>query len=176
MLLIHDLSNKDSINISSLLPYNTKILSKEIDNIHPCCGCFNCWTKTPGKCTINDSYTEMPKYILQSNVVIIITKIYYGCYSPYIKNVIDRSIGILLPFFQKINGEIHHAYRYNKSPKLVVIGYGENVTPNEETTFKSLIKANSLNLNFKDCKTFIADDISKIKVTLENLKEINFYE
>ncbi len=85
MLLIHDLSKEDSINISSLLPYNTKILSKEIGNIHPCRGCFNCWTKTPGKCTINDSYTEMPKYILQSNVVIIITKLYYGCYSPYIK-------------------------------------------------------------------------------------------
>lgn len=90
----------------------------------------------------------MPKYILHSNVLIIITKIYYGCYSPYIKNVIDRSIGILLPFFQKINGEIHHIYRYNQSPKLVVIGYGEDITSNEETTFKALIKANSLNLNY----------------------------
>lgn len=85
------------------------------------------------------------------------------------KNIIDRSIGILLPFFQKINGEIHHVYRYNKSPKFVVIGYGENITPNEETTFKSLIKANSLNLNFKGYETFIVNDISKIKETLENL-------
>ncbi|ACA55362.1 NAD(P)H-dependent oxidoreductase [Clostridium botulinum] len=169
MLLIHDLTKENSSDILSLLPPKTKILSKEINNIHPCCGCFKCWTKTPGKCAINDSYTEMPKYILHSNVLIIITKIYYGCYSPYIKNVIDRSIGILLPFFQKINGEIHHVYRYNRSPKFVVIGYGENITPNEETTFRALIKANSLNLNFKDYKTFIVNDISKIKETLENL-------
>ncbi|BAQ13997.1 hypothetical protein CBB2_1887 [Clostridium botulinum] len=175
MLLIHDLTKENSSDILSLLPPNTKILSKEINNIHPCCGCFKCWTKTPGKCTINDSYTEIPKYILHSNVLIIITKIYYGCYSPYIKNIIDRSIGILLPFFQKINGEIHHVYRYNKSPKFVVIGYGENITPNEETTFKSLIKANSLNLNFKDYETFIVNDISKIKETLENLSRSSWF-
>ncbi|MCS4522137.1 hypothetical protein JTS97_10990 [Clostridium botulinum] len=78
-------------------------------------------------------------------------------------------------FFQKINGEIHHVYRYNKSPKFVVIGYGENITPNEETTFKSLIKANSLNLNFKDYETFIVNDISKIKETLENLSRSSWF-
>ena len=169
MLLVHDLNKENSMKILSLFPSKIKVLSKEIDNIHPCCGCFKCWTKTPGKCIINDSYTEMPKYILESDTFIIVTKIYYGCYSPYIKNVIDRSIGILLPFFQTINGELHHTPRYNKSPKFIVIGYGDNVTPNEELTFRSLVKANSLNLNFKDYKTFVIDDIYKINDILKTL-------
>ncbi|MCS4525520.1 hypothetical protein JTS98_01355 [Clostridium botulinum] len=47
--------------------------------------------------------------------------------------------------------------------------------PNEETTFKSLIKANSLNLNFKDYETFIVNDISKIKETLENLSRSSWF-
>lgn len=169
MLLIHDLTKEISSEILCSLPPKTKVLSKEIDNIHPCCGCFKCWTKTPGKCIINDSYTKMPKYILQNNVLVIITKIYYGCYSPYIKNVIDRSIGILLPFFQVVNKEIHHTPRYNKFPKFVVIGYGNDITPYEKATFKALIKANSLNLNFKDYKTFIVDDVYKIKDILGSL-------
>ncbi len=57
----------------------------------------------------------------------------------------------------------------------MVIGYGENITPSEETTFKALIKANSLNLNFKDYKTFIVNDISKIKETLENLSRNSWF-
>ncbi len=97
MLLIHDLTKEDSSDILSLLPSNSKILSKEINNIHPCCGCFKCWTKTPGKCIINDSYTEMPKYILHSDLLIIITKYIMLLLSLY-KNVIDRSIGFYYPF------------------------------------------------------------------------------
>ncbi|AQS08487.1 hypothetical protein CLOBY_05950 [Clostridium saccharobutylicum] len=63
MLLIHDLNVDDSKELTSVLPPNSRVLSKEIDNINGCLGCFNCWLKTPGRCIIEDSYTEMPKYI-----------------------------------------------------------------------------------------------------------------
>src|SRR5471030_606743 len=138
MLLIHDLNVEDSKEIITLLSPNSKIFSKEIDNIKGCLGCFNCWIKTPGKCIIEDSYTEMPRYILENDTFIIITEIKYGCYTSYVKNIIDRSIGFLLPFFQTVNNEFHHLPRYKKSPKFIVIGYGEDITSDEELTFKAL--------------------------------------
>lgn len=169
MLLIHDLNVKDSNEIISLLPPNSKIFSKEIDNIKGCLGCFNCWIKTPGKCIIEDDYTEMPKYILESGTFVIITEIKYGCYTSYVKNIIDRSIGILLPFFQIVNGEIHHKPRYDKPLKFVVIGYGENVTSDEEETFKELTCGNAINLCIPDYDVHVIKGISEVKKILKNL-------
>ncbi|MFD3156791.1 flavodoxin family protein [Haloimpatiens sp. FM7330] len=169
MLLVHDLSVEDSSEFISLLPPNSKVFSKEIDNIKPCLGCFNCWVKTPGKCIIEDAYTEMPKYILENGTFVIITEIKYGCYSSYVKNVIDRSIGILLPFFQTVNGELHHLPRYYKHLKLIVLGYGKDVTPDEEETFKELVKGNAINLCVHEYETYIIKDISEAKTILKNL-------
>lgn len=66
MLLVHDLNTIESNEIMPLLQSNSKIFSKEINNITDCLGCFNCWIKTPGRCIVEDSYTEMPKYILEN--------------------------------------------------------------------------------------------------------------
>lgn len=170
MLLIHDLNANDSKEIIPLLPSNSKVLSKELDNIKGCLGCFNCWTKTPGKCIINDSYTEMPKYILEEKTFIIVTQIKYGCYTSYVKNVIDRSIGILLPFFQNVNGELHHLPRYDNSKlKFVVIGYGDDITSMEEQTFKSLVKGNAINLCVPNYECYVIKDISNAKEIIRNL-------
>lgn len=170
MLLIHDLDVKTSDEIISLLPRNSKILSKEINNIKGCLGCFNCWVKTPGRCIIEDSYTEMPKYILENGTFVIITEIKYGCYTSYVKNVIDRSIGILLPFFQTVNGELHHLPRYNnESIKFVVIGYGEDVTAEEEQTFRDLIKGNAINFCLPYYDVHIVKNMSEAKEILKSL-------
>lgn len=170
MLLVHDLNDEDSKEIIPLLPPESKILSKEINNIKGCIGCFNCWIKTPGRCIIEDSYTEMPKYILEGGTFVIITQIKYGCYTSYVKNVIDRSIGFLLPFFQTVNGELHHLPRYNNdSLKFIVIGYGDDVTPEEEQTFKDLIKGNATNLCFSDYKTYVVKKTSDIKTIIKSL-------
>lgn len=170
MLLIHDLDQDDEKKITPFLQPDTKIFSKKINNIRGCLGCFNCWMKTPGKCIIRDSYTEMPKYILRSGTFVIITRIKYGCYTSYVKNVIDRSIGILLPFFRYVNGEMHHIPRYdNKSIKLVVIGYSEDITDNERQTFKDLVRGNSINLCIPNYEVHIIKDISEAKSILENL-------
>ncbi|MBE6071251.1 MAG: flavodoxin family protein [Clostridium butyricum] len=146
MLLIHDLDSVYFQSISSIFPKDTTIVSKDMKNIHPCCGCFNCWIKNPGKCVINDDYTIMPKLFIENDTIIVITKVKYGCYSSYIKNVIERSIGYLLPFLINVNGETHHSMRYkNKIPKMIFIGYSDDITSSEKKTFLELIKGNAIN-------------------------------
>jgi multimeric flavodoxin WrbA len=171
MLLIHDLNAQDSKQIIPFLPPNSKIFSKDNENIKGCLGCFKCWTKTPGKCILNDSYAEIPKYILENGTCIIITEIKYGCYSSYVKKVIDRfPSGLLLPFFQIVNGEIHHVPRHkNAKLKFIVIGYGQDVTSIEEKIFKALIERNMINIYVTDYKSYVIKDISEANAILENL-------
>lgn len=171
MLLIHDLNVEDSKEIVQTLPKGSKVLSKEMDNIKGCLGCFNCWIKTPGKCIIKDSYSDINKWILENGTCVIITEIKYGCYSSYVKRVIDKfPSGLLLPFFTTINGEIHHVPRQNNSIlKFVVIGYGQDVTSDEAQTFKTLIKRNMINLSVTDYKSYVIKDSSEAKEILENL-------
>lgn len=171
MLLVHDLTEDMEKEIIPYLKSDTKIFSKKISNIHPCIGCFNCWLKTPGKCIIEDDYTELPKYILQNDIYITISNIKYGCYSPYIKNVIDRSIGFLLPFLKIINGEIHHSIRYDKIPRLVYIAYGDDINTEEKNTFKNLVQRNTINFGCDKSDVFFASNIEDLKTILIKFKE-----
>lgn len=168
MLLLHDLDSNEFNTILDIIPKNTKIISKEMKNIHPCCGCFSCWIKTPGKCIINDDYTLMPKYIVENDVFVVISEIKYGLYSSYVKNVIERSTGFLLPFMHKSNGETHHVIRYkDRIPKLIFIGYGENVSQDEKQTFKEVCKANAINFGAEDkFSCYIVDNFHEIHDTL----------
>lgn len=168
MLLIHDLSDhKDEIE--ELFPQDTKIFSKDINNIHPCLGCFKCWVKTPGVCVIKDSYTEMPKYIKSNDKLVIISELRYGSYSPYIKKVIERSIGFLLPFFRLIDGEVHHSIRYKDIPKFYFIGYSDSITEDEEKTFRNLVKGNAINFGVKEYKAFVANNFEDMKNIIQSI-------
>ena len=81
-------------------------------NIRPCIGCFGCWIKTPGQCVIPDAYQTMARRIHAADEVVVCTKWTYGGFSPFVKNVFDRSIGVVLPFFEIVDGEMHHQKRY----------------------------------------------------------------
>ena len=164
MLLIHDLDSITFQSISSAFPKDTTIVSKDMKNIHPCCGCFNCWIKTPGKCVIEDDYAIMPKLFIENNIIIIITKVKYGCYSSYIKNVIERSIGYLLPFLINVDGETHHSIRdKNKIPKLIFIGYSNDITSSEKETYFDLVKGNAINFGAKsNYECYVINNLQEI--------------
>jgi multimeric flavodoxin WrbA len=123
--------------------------------ITPCQGCFDCWVKTPGVCIIDDYGRKIAEQMMLSDLVIHLTPIIFGGYSSELKKVIDRSIPIILPFFRKFKGEIHHKQRYEIRPSLIVIGYQDNQIRNQEETFRTLIYRNSLNMDPLIHKTLI---------------------
>ena len=63
------------------------------------------------------------------------------------KNVMDRSISYILPFFEMRNGEMHHKSRYTNTLKIKAVFYGEDITEEEKETARELVKANAINLN-----------------------------
>jgi len=120
------------------------LLFREME-IAQCMGCFGCWVKTPGVCVINDSGSIIPKKIVQSDLMIFLTPITFGGYSPELKKALDRAIPMLLPFFKKVHGETHHVMRYNKYPKFVAIGALPKPDQESEMTFKELVSRNAIN-------------------------------
>ena len=115
-------------------------------NITPCQGCFECWVKTPGTCKTDDYGRELVNKLVQNDLIIHYTPITFGGYSYQLKKLMDRFIPVLLPFFQKIDGEIHHKFRYESRPSIIVIGYLNKPNKAQEKTFRKLVKRNSLNM------------------------------
>ena len=111
-----------------------------------CIGCFGCWLKTPGKCIIKDGFQDMGQRLSEVSVFILISKATFGSYSSPVKNVLDRSISYVLPFFEIRNGEMHHGERYHNDLTISALFYGD-MSEEEKRTAENLVKANAVNLN-----------------------------
>ena len=177
-LIIHDLSNEKLENLKSEIEKEDKsinIIKKSIEQgsiiidkdvcvisnnkkIKSCMGCFECWIKTPGKCKIRDGYENLSKLYLKAEKVIIISQCFYGSYSPFVKNILDRTIPYLLPFFKFKNKEMHHITRSKTKFDLNVYFYGKNLSSNEKIAAKEIVKANSVNLDVKTFKVSFLED------------------
>lgn len=143
------------------------------ENIKPCMGCFGCWLKTPGKCVIkNDIISETAPAFVQSDYVIIVSSIHFGCYSAAMKRVIDRFIPNILPFFRKYKNEVHHEIRYPKIASQIIIAYGDDLTPEEKETFIKLTKANATNQGIDDPMVYICNTSDEIPLIISSIQQM----
>ena len=155
--------NETANKVSDYLVESLKAKGHDVDviilgneTIGACLGCFGCWLKTPGECVIHDAGSDLPKKVIQSDLVFLLTQVTFGMYSSELKKALDRfPCPILLPFFKKINGEIHHAPRYDKYPTLVAIGVLSNSDEESENTFRALVGRNGINLHTKAISSIV---------------------
>ena len=113
--------------------------------IRNCIGCFGCWVKTPGQCVIHDGYENMGKLLSQCNELILISECVYGSLSPFVKNVLDRAISYIHPFFSIRDGRMHHKRRYGNVITISACFYGKDISPEERATAQSIIEGNAVN-------------------------------
>lgn len=161
-LILHDLTQDEFNTLAYPIDNNTTVVSDN-GSIHHCIGCFGCWIKTPGICVLKDGYGNMGELISKCHELIIISKCVYGCYSPFVKNVLDRCIPYLLPYFVTINGETHHQKRYENDYRLSVFFYGDNIIPVEQETAKVLVQANAINLYAKENQVHFCKDLNSLR-------------
>jgi multimeric flavodoxin WrbA len=112
-----------------------------------CKGCFGCWVKTPGVCPTRDDAGSVTRSFVRSDLAVLITPVVFGGYSSELKKALDRSAGIVLPFFTRINGEVHHQRRYERYPALLAIGVVDRADPVEERVFTTLVGRNAINFH-----------------------------
>lgn len=162
-LMIHDL---DSSQFQKLFGQfnleNNMCVISDNGSIRNCTGCFGCWVKTPGRCVIKDGYDNTGRMLSRADNVIIISRCCYGGYSPFVKNVLDRSISYLLPFFKTKKNETHHKSRYQHTFSLSVYFYGDSITKQERNTARSFVKAHSLNFNVPDYSVSFFESLDQL--------------
>ena len=130
----------------------------------PCQGCFGCWTKHPAQCYMKDALQMVCRIIGKTEELVIITKNYYGTYSPTVKNVLDRSIGVSTPFSTYRGKQMHHTLRYGKKKKLVVYAYGD-MTEDEKKTFSYMVERNAINYGFLEFEFHHLENLNQLELS-----------
>ena len=130
-------------------------------DIKACRGCFSCWVKTPGRCIIEDDQESILRAMAVSDLVIWLTPITFGGYSPELKKALDRIIPIILPFFNKVQGETRHPLRYAFRRRLLAIGTQKREDAGSEGIFHRLVERNALNMDNAEAVTMVfSGDVS----------------
>ena len=126
----------------------------------PCQGCFKCWTKTPATCVMKDSLHEMCRIVGLTKDLVIVTENWYGGYSPAIKNILDRSIGMSTPMSTYRGWQMHHVLRYGRYNSVSIYVTGD-VSDKEKETWKLLVQRNALNWGVTDHEVIFADPFNE---------------
>ncbi|MDR1420323.1 MAG: flavodoxin family protein [Treponema sp.] len=163
-ILIHDIKNPDEKTFFDNWKNDATVISDN-GKIHPCICCFGCWIKTPGQCVINDGYNNMGALLSKCKRMIIISRCFYGSYSPFVHNVLDRSIPYILPCFRTKNGETHHKNRYDNAIIFTVYFYGK-ISDREKETARKLTAANGISFFAQKTETYFYEKIEDIPEVL----------
>ena len=115
--------------------------------IVPCIGCFSCWVRSPGECMQDDDAPDITRRVTESDLLVLVTPVTFGGYSFQMKKYLDRAISLILPFFARLQGEVHHEPRYEQLPNLLALGTLGEPDPEGEKIFKWLVSRNALNLH-----------------------------
>jgi len=141
--IVHDVIIDEFKNIGWKV--NSRVL-RDL-KIGSCYGCFKCWVQTPGICVIDDVERDIAKETIQSDLLIFLTPVTFGGYSSELKKAVDRLIPLVMPFFIKIDGEVHHKSRYERYPSLMGIGVLPNEDKESDQLFKTLVNRNAINFH-----------------------------
>lgn len=144
------LSNRAAAAVSALLKsrgWETKAFPLAAMDIKACRGCFSCWTRTPGRCIIQDDDQEaILRAWAGAERIILLTPVTFGGYGPELKKALDRVIPVLLPFFIRVRGETHHPQRYPLPRRLLAVGTLKQEDDESEGAFRRLVGRNALNM------------------------------
>lgn len=97
-----------------------------------CTGCWSCWWKTPGLCSINDGIANIYRSIMRSDLLLFIAPLKMGTVSAELKLLIERMIPLIHPYMAIVDGEVHHSMRYEKYPEIAAFLLEEKDTDDED--------------------------------------------
>lgn len=98
-LIVHDLGEQDFNTWLGGFSRDTDEIIGEQETIRHCVGCFGCWVRTPGTCVLKDSYKHIGERLAACEEYVFISRNVYGGYSPFVSNVLNRTLPYVLPYF-----------------------------------------------------------------------------
>jgi multimeric flavodoxin WrbA len=90
-------------------------------DIHPCVGCYTCWTKTPGVCVFKDDMPELLEKVRECDLLVYATPLYNYNMTALMKAFQERLLPLLDPHLVKKEGIYHHPPRFNVNRKMILV-------------------------------------------------------
>jgi hypothetical protein len=132
-------------------------------------GCFGCWVKKPGECVIGDKMSSINRSSMTSDAVFYLTPIVFGQFSANMKNVIDRWLPNMLPFFEsRPDGSTMHPPRYADYPRQIMLGYADALEDEDARLFIDINKKhrnNSEVLIYRGNDSMLLEELGRIPLT-----------
>lgn len=94
-------------------------------NFSPCVGCNACWLRTPGVCSIKDTYDELLKAYLEYDSTVFLCGTALNFVDYRMKNVIDRVLPLVTMYTCIVDGQFRHVPRYDKNFRFGLLYSGE---------------------------------------------------
>lgn len=78
-----------------------------------CMGCYHCWTKTPGRCIINDDMGELLQKYLEADLAVFASPLYIFSVNGVMKTFMDRFLPLFQPYMELLpDGHTAHPFRH----------------------------------------------------------------
>jgi multimeric flavodoxin WrbA len=180
--VVLDLRDEVQAELKAFVPgAEVKLHALETEHLAACLGCFECWTKTPGVCRIHDDGHTLVDDIIHSELVVYLAPIAFGGWDAGLKQALDRTIGLLAPFFETVEGEVHHAKRYDAYPQTLAIGVLADDAPEAwGKTFDVLMQRNAVNFHSENVSVIVHPSergdqrAEKVRNALNRLRDDDF--
>lgn len=133
-----------------------------------CTGCFDCWVKTPGQCRTADEGRDINRATINSDFVLWASPVIMGFYSALLKKVTDKFVGLVHPYAEFVDGEMHHLARYDNYPLAGLLLEKGVDTDDEDIRIISDIHQRTA-LNFKTTSAFTkltADPVEEVAAAI----------
>jgi len=146
------------------------------DDIHHCVGCFTCWMKTPGVCVFDDDSREINHAVINSDFVLWASPLVMGFPTYILKKKMDRTIPLIHPYFQIVQGETHHLPRYERYPLFGLLLQPESADTKVNISIVNQIFARTA-LNTKSRLAFAVtteEPVKKTAARIENAENEHF--
>lgn len=161
-VILHDLDT----NYEKMLKLKCNHLLQADGKYAACQGCFSCWTKHPAECFMHDKLKDVCRIIGRADELIVITKNCYGTYSPFVKTIMDRSIGLSTPLSTYRGGQMHHTLRYGKHEMMKVYVYGD-MLEHEKNTFALIVQRNAINYGYRQSQVVFIEHPDQLAGIIE---------
>ena len=140
---------------------SVKIFKLRDMKIGYCTGCWSCWVKTPGLCSLKDDMPQILKSVAASDRTVFLSPVSMDFVTAQTKKLCDRLIPLVHPYIEVYHGEFHHVRRYDSYPELGLLLIDPDRDVERFDVIRHVFKRLSINLKSSLPLSMMIDDTAK---------------
>jgi multimeric flavodoxin WrbA len=148
--------------LSDLLESNkhtVTILKLRDTDVRYCIGCLNCWLKAPGECFAADGSSDICREYINSDLVLFASPVIMGFTSAVLKKAHEKLLPLIHPYFEFVQGEVHHLARYDKYPLMaLLLEKGKDTDEEDIEIISDIYRRDTINLKTSFSFTRLTSD------------------